>query len=340
MTTPLTHGAAMDLSAPQLAAALVPTFPPDAPNSAEPDDLLPDDDALDAEFANDDEREQRRSTSLRIKQLRTAMRDRIPARLKEARKMNGLDLETAARYLGVTRAVLMGFEAGRRTVPGATCVAAAEQYAVSLDYLLGVSDEPERDPGGTIARQMREGARMLVERMSSAVIASTIRHGQQLSAVFDDAESLSSAADRTLRALERVRELNPEWQDMRGGATLEGKGAQAGGGAPQGIRTPTDRGDQGFGRRYARRSGNRRRDRRLWGSDGTGCLSKSGKREHRAASRAARCSHEPTDHTQPYDHGPARQSARSRATHRTEAGRRRPNCWPGRQGWARRDLGA
>jgi transcriptional regulator with XRE-family HTH domain len=211
----------MDLSAPQLAAALVPTFPPDAPNSAEPDDLLPDDDALDAEFANDDEREQRRSTSLRIKQLRTAMRDRIPARLKEARKMNGLDLETAARYLGVTRAVLMGFEAGRRTVPGATCVAAAEQYAVSLDYLLGVSDEPERDPGGTIARQMREGARMLVERMSSAVIASTIRHGQQLSAVFDDAESLSSAADRTLRALERVRELNPEWQDMRGGATLE-----------------------------------------------------------------------------------------------------------------------
>jgi transcriptional regulator with XRE-family HTH domain len=135
--------------------------------------------------------------------------------------MNGLAVEDAARQLSVKPCLLESFESGRRKIPVPTLVAAAGVYAVSIDFLYGVSDECERDPAGMVARQMREGARMLVERMSSAVIASTIRHGNQMSVVFDRAESLAEAAERMQRAVDRVRELNPEWPDMRGGATLE-----------------------------------------------------------------------------------------------------------------------
>ncbi len=189
-----------------------PHTPEPAPGPVdEDDDLCPAGDAPDSLFAAEFECEQRRRTSAEIKRLRSRVREIVPGRLREARIMNGLAVEDAARQLSVKPCLLESFESGRRKIPVPTLVAAAGVYAVSIDFLYGVSDECERDPAGMVARQMREGARMLVERMSSAVIASTIRHGNQMSVVFDRAESLAEAAERMQRAVDRVRELNPEW---------------------------------------------------------------------------------------------------------------------------------
>jgi transcriptional regulator with XRE-family HTH domain len=164
----------------------------------------------------------RRTTSAEIKQLRTKIEEVKAARLIAAREMNGMTQVEAAACFGYQKSTQLSLiESGRRRAPEWFMARASDVYSVSLDYLYGVSEECERDPAGAMLRWIRKG----VEGQTAAIVQSLTEVGlvyaRSMSPLIGPAFDVAEKSENVLRAIERVRELNPEWQDMRGGATLE-----------------------------------------------------------------------------------------------------------------------
>jgi transcriptional regulator with XRE-family HTH domain len=65
-------------------------------------------------------------------------------RLKELRKSKKLKQTDMAAFLNVTPRHYQDMEYGKINVPGLTLIALADYFDVSLDYLVGRSDEPGR----------------------------------------------------------------------------------------------------------------------------------------------------------------------------------------------------
>lgn len=66
----------------------------------------------------------------------------LGARLKEVRERLGLNQKQAAEKLGISNVVLNRYERDERKPDPETLRRIAEGYGVSIDYLLGLSDEP------------------------------------------------------------------------------------------------------------------------------------------------------------------------------------------------------
>jgi transcriptional regulator with XRE-family HTH domain len=65
-------------------------------------------------------------------------------RLREARKARGLLQKNIAGLLSVTERHIRSYEAGEVDPPLSKAIALADYFDVSLDYLCGLSDDPER----------------------------------------------------------------------------------------------------------------------------------------------------------------------------------------------------
>ena len=65
-------------------------------------------------------------------------------RLKQLRIAKGIKQIDMAKLLDVTDRHYQRMEYGKVNVPALTLIALAEYFNVSLDYLVGVSDNPER----------------------------------------------------------------------------------------------------------------------------------------------------------------------------------------------------
>ena len=63
-------------------------------------------------------------------------------RLKDLREDRDLKQQQVADYLGITRSAYSNYETGSREIPLAVLMKAADFYQVSVDYLLGRTDEP------------------------------------------------------------------------------------------------------------------------------------------------------------------------------------------------------
>lgn len=63
-------------------------------------------------------------------------------RLKDLREDRDLKQQQVADYLGITRSAYSNYENGIREIPLAVLMKAADFYQVSVDYLLGRTDEP------------------------------------------------------------------------------------------------------------------------------------------------------------------------------------------------------
>lgn len=68
--------------------------------------------------------------------------DPFPSRLKGLRVEARLSQEAVADRAGVTRAALSTYENGKATPSVLIAANLAKFYGVSLDYLVGISDEP------------------------------------------------------------------------------------------------------------------------------------------------------------------------------------------------------
>ena len=74
------------------------------------------------------------------------LRKSIGERFKQARDLNGLQQGQAGTMMGLSGGTMLSLvEGGKRMVSVEMLIQASRVYMVSADYLLGVSDDPERD---------------------------------------------------------------------------------------------------------------------------------------------------------------------------------------------------
>ena len=65
-------------------------------------------------------------------------------RLKELRKKNKLKQTDMSNFLNITVRHYQDIEYGKINIPTLTLIAIADYFNVSLDYLVGRSDDPKR----------------------------------------------------------------------------------------------------------------------------------------------------------------------------------------------------
>lgn len=72
------------------------------------------------------------------------LRDTFSVRLKELRINHNLKQKELGQITGISEAAISRFEAGNRTPSMDVALALADYFDVSLDYLVGRSDDPTR----------------------------------------------------------------------------------------------------------------------------------------------------------------------------------------------------
>ena len=65
-------------------------------------------------------------------------------RLKELRKIKGSTQKQMGTFLGLTERTFRQYEAGEVDPPSSKAIKLADYFDVSIDYLLGRSDVPEK----------------------------------------------------------------------------------------------------------------------------------------------------------------------------------------------------
>ena len=65
-------------------------------------------------------------------------------RLKDLREDKDLPQRVVAEALGCSQQVYSNYELGQRDIPTHMLIKIAQYYKVSVDYILGISDNPKR----------------------------------------------------------------------------------------------------------------------------------------------------------------------------------------------------
>jgi len=150
--------------------------------------------------------------------------ERVRERVISARVMNGLTAVEAAKRLGYANSTqLSQIESGERPVPKdwQFLLRMSRVYSVSVDYLLGLSPHPERDPVAAESFAMLRGFEEMMQAQALAMTTAFVRFGKEREAARVDLQAIVAAAQAVAHALARFRELNPEVdEEMRGANTL------------------------------------------------------------------------------------------------------------------------
>ncbi|MCQ4247160.1 hypothetical protein CXK93_00480 [Stutzerimonas decontaminans] len=150
----------------------------------------------------------------------------IGKRLRIARSCAGMPANIAAQRLGYTNATQVSLaEKGERTPPLHVLVEYAKLYVVPLDFLCGLIDDPIVDATETnqgvianaVSDAIKEQFEKLVRSISEQASVTIAGYNQDRR----DLQATCNIALQAKAALERVRELNPEFDDdWRGTARL------------------------------------------------------------------------------------------------------------------------
>lgn len=143
----------------------------------------------------------------------------IGARLKAARELNNMSLSEAAHRLGYSNpSKLSKVENATDTnsVPLWLIRDAARLYDVSCDYIYGLADDWETGvPRGVSIFLLDQWDTMRKRDMAVLTVLS-----QRLEIATGCLPKLENQATEVLDAFQRVIELNPAYEDLRGGARL------------------------------------------------------------------------------------------------------------------------
>lgn len=151
-----------------------------------------------------------------------ALRRVIGERIAAARRLNGWDQCVFASELGFANSSQPSlWEAGKRLPPLAMLIEAARVLGVSVDYLLGESEEADRDPKSAAKAALFRRVRRLLARNTQAVAECLL---EAVSSPAEDELRLSRFATRAnalCASVEAFSKLNASvFDDARGGATL------------------------------------------------------------------------------------------------------------------------
>lgn len=140
-------------------------------------------------------------------------------RMIAAREMNGLS--------GVEAAALLGYQNSSKlskiehvndpeTIPAFLPYKAAIVYQVSLDFLFGLSDDWQRDP--VISQQCQ--IQRVLEQVTADEKEAIRKLFDQLSTVEQAVASVTTRFGEIKRLVNRFREINPEFDELKLGAKL------------------------------------------------------------------------------------------------------------------------
>lgn len=152
-----------------------------------------------------------------------ALRMTIAQRMKEAREFNGLTQVAAAKQMGYENSTQLSLhESGSRMPPLVVVLHASAVYGVPVDFLLGLTDEPERDPRMAARIAAIAATRTIVDRAVTAItdqVAANLATDGLAHQVIDE-------VDAALRELEDAfavvrRRASEEFDELIGGGRLE-----------------------------------------------------------------------------------------------------------------------
>ncbi|MEO6279187.1 helix-turn-helix transcriptional regulator [Roseateles sp.] len=169
-----------------------------------------------------DDAEQLLSVTAAPTERKAALRWIIGRRLRAARSLQGLDQTSAAELLGyVSSAQLSQQESGKRLAPLERIVAAAGAYGVTTDFLLGLSDEPDRDTHRALRAATTRGVRGMLEAATEGVIGLFESHATLMGPAASNLAALVDAGQALQDAIAVLMRCNGEaFEEMRGGATV------------------------------------------------------------------------------------------------------------------------
>lgn len=148
----------------------------------------------------------------------------IRERIKRARIMNQMTSVEAARRMGYSNSAQLSLmESGQRPIPNDWMFIKnmAGVYRCSVDYLLGLSPNPERDPLAAEGYAMANSLEELLQRQVLSLTTAFIKSGMHNRMAADAVQSLIASGEKIGRAVKALEQLNPEaFEDLRGGATL------------------------------------------------------------------------------------------------------------------------
>ena len=165
-------------------------------------------------FGTKDDRYYRRD-EIRINQI-------VAARLKEARELAGLKQYQAADALGIDRKNLKAFEdnIGFDHYPLGFLQKAALVYEVSVDFLLGLNSDFGTSED---VRLKRDTSKMIINHfmeMRAMDLQNIDREAARLSALVEMLTPVISTTHELGEAVIRFTELNPDFDEMLGGAPM------------------------------------------------------------------------------------------------------------------------
>lgn len=67
-------------------------------------------------------------------------------RIREMREDRDIKQAAIARYLGCDQSLYSKYERGERTIPLECVIRLAQYYGTSVDYLVGLTDDPKSSP--------------------------------------------------------------------------------------------------------------------------------------------------------------------------------------------------
>lgn len=146
----------------------------------------------------------------------------IGPRLVAARELNGIPQQEAARMAGMGNPTQWSmWELGRRAPPLYALLAASKTLGVSMDFLFGLSDDPERDARAarrtSCVRAVRQMLTQTAESIADRIESSDALAGPDAS----NFRELLDAAAALIAAVGRYHQLNVlQFEESRGGATV------------------------------------------------------------------------------------------------------------------------
>lgn len=151
--------------------------------------------------------------------LKVALSQNFGRRMAEARELCGMSQVEAASLLGFKNSSgLYKIEAAYNVSYGLSHLIplAVRVFNTSADFLLGFSPHPQRD--------VRQARQQQIQKILADSIASELAEIRSIAKALDEIAELTQKFEgkskETLQALIRFEELNPEFNEMPGGARL------------------------------------------------------------------------------------------------------------------------
>lgn len=162
------------------------------------------------------------SKSLSHKRAKSDIKKIVSERFIAAREMNGFSQSEAAEKIGYkTSTQLCLWEQGKRLPPIDQMLIVCMVYGVSLDYLYGLSDEPERDPRMATQQAMMMQVQDMLKANAQAVTCALLVQVRAGGPSMATVRALHARASESAAAIRRFQELNKKkFECMPGSNTL------------------------------------------------------------------------------------------------------------------------